>query len=83
MRFTICVNKPGQLPEADPTTVEGLEATIEAVEAEIEKSRDALGEEAGAIAYFQGAYDAALLLTEAGGVVHMPDGYVIDITPEG
>lgn len=81
MPFLICVNKPGNLPEIDPTAAATLVDAIEAAEAHIDTSQDALGEEDGARRYFEPARRHALALGPDGGVISLPDGYVIDVTP--
>lgn len=80
MTYVIVVNKPGFLPEQDPVEVVTHEDAIEAARAEIDTSQEALGDEAEALAYFASAYDAADALPEDGGVISLPDGYVIDVT---
>lgn len=79
MGYVVVVNKPGFLPEQEPVRVDTLEEAIEAAEAEIDVSQDALGEEPEARAYFASAREAAANLTEDGGVISLPDGYVIDV----
>jgi hypothetical protein len=75
MPYTICVNQPGYLPEADPYAVATFEDAREAVDAELSRSN------------VEGLMDFAALnaevaaLPESGGTIGpLPDGYVIDVT---
>lgn len=80
MPYIICVNKPGCLPEGDPVAVATLDDARERAREEIGTSADALGEEQAARDYFRAAEGEADVLPEQGGVIQLPDGYVIDVT---
>lgn len=82
MTYVICVNKPGYLPESEPVEVDTIQEARDAAAEEVQRSMDAFGDdrEAQARYGFTAAEEQALDLPEDGGVIHMPDGYVIDVT---
>jgi hypothetical protein len=84
MPYIITVGVPGSasgrtLPVGRTYAVATLDEAREAAESEVDRSLDALGEEPEAHAYFAVVADAALSLPEDGGVIELPDGYVIDV----
>lgn len=79
MPYVICVNQPGYLPESDPVAVATLDEAREQARECVGTSADALGEEQAARDYFRAAEGEADALPEQGGVIQLPDGYVVDV----
>jgi hypothetical protein len=81
MAYTVVFNRPGYLPESDPTYVETIYEARKVVVAYIDSAHDVwhegdCEEDAG---WFRVREDAQKLSKE-GDVLHMPDGYVADVT---
>lgn len=80
MPYVIVVNKRGTLPETEPKAAVDLEQAREIAAAEVDVSMDAFGEDREALDSYgwTAAREAAESLPVSGGVIVMPDGYVID-----
>lgn len=80
MSFVIVFNKPGHLPETDPTDAETVEEARQIVLDYIEAGHDIWHEgDAEEDAGWYRAKEDAKNLSEDGGVIRMPDGYIADV----
>lgn len=81
MPYVIVVNKRGNLPETEPKAAVDIAQAREMAEAEVEVSMNAFGEDREALDSYGwiAASEAAAALPVTGGVIALPDGYVIDV----
>lgn len=76
MPYTICVNRPGYLPESDPTAV----ATLDEAKAIIDSERDRYYGDHGTDASEHTIIVQTQNLPITGGTIGpLPDGYIIDV----
>lgn len=75
MPYTVCVNQPGCLPESSPAAYATLEEARWAMAEEIARSDEG---NTAFTPYERSLADEAV--GEDGGLYHLPDCYVIDVT---
>lgn len=76
MPYVVCINRPGCLPEADPTAVETIDEAREVAQDAVRMSSQDAPDGEG----YGSSFEQAYTLPETGGVIGpMPDGYVIDV----
>jgi hypothetical protein len=82
MIYTVCVNKPGFLPDMDPYTIEGIEDARGSLIDELERTWDATDDTANAatVEELDRAQGAVANIGEEGGTILL-GGYVHCITP--
>ena len=81
MRYVICVNRPGYLPEMEPYTVDGIDEAAEAVQVEVDRTAEAHDLRADPEVKAKIAGDLRKLGCYSAGV--MLGGYVHEAVPEG
>jgi hypothetical protein len=80
MPYIVCVNRPGYLPEADPTAVATLEDARECAAQEIARANvelEGMGDPAAFTPHERFTADESI--SEDGGLIYLPDGYVVSV----
>lgn len=80
MPYTVVFNVPGQLPEAEPIDSETIQDARDTVLAYIDTAHDVWHEgDCEESAGWYRARDEATKLSEEGGIIRLPDGYIADV----
>lgn len=86
MPYIVCVNKPGELPETNPTAVSSVEEMRDAARSEYNRSRESFEygpddpERGEWLDHFEQIDDLGDAIPLPAVIGPMPDGYVIDVT---